>query len=265
MNFEDFLIDFKRVQETHKNFAVVTFVHHRGSAPQETGTRMIVTSEGYFSGTVGGGKLEKAAIEKAMEYIRLQKSTSYFHEWNLQKDLGMSCGGTVSLFFETHNLQRNWNIVIFGAGHVAQELVRVLLRLECHLTCIDSRPEWLERLPADQKLQIKCLSQMQDYVPSLERDDFVVIVTMGHSTDLPIMAELLKSKQVPYLGVIGSDVKAIKLRKGLLELNLSEEKVNSFFCPMGEPIGNNTPAEISISIAAQLLRVRDEYFKKEVL
>ncbi len=265
MNFEDFLIDFKRVQESHKNFVVVTFVNQQGSAPQEMGTRMIVTSEGYFSGTVGGGKLEKAAIEKALEYIRLQKSASYFHEWNLQKDLGMSCGGTVSLFFEAHNLEKNWNIVIFGAGHVAQALVRVLLDLECHLTCIDHRPEWLKRLPADSKLQTICQADMRDSVDNLGPDDFVVVVTMGHATDLPILAKILERKKVPYLGVIGSDVKAAKLRKGLLELNLSQEKVNSFFCPMGEPIGNNTPAEISISIAAQLMRVRDGYFKKEVL
>ena len=265
MSFEDFLNDFKRVQETHKNFVVVTFVNQQGSAPQEMGARMIVTSDGYFSGTVGGGKLENAAIEKAKEYIHLQKAASYFHEWNLQKDLGMSCGGSVSLFFEAHNLERNWNVIIFGAGHVAQELVRVLLRLECQLTCIDHREEWLQRLPSDSKLQTICLPEMQSYVDRLQSDDFVVIVTMGHSTDLPILAKLLQNKKVPYLGVIGSEVKAKKLRKSLLKMSLSQEKVNSFFCPIGEPIGNNTPAEIAVSIAAQLMRVREGYFKKEVL
>ena len=45
-------------------------------------------------------------------------------DWNLQRDIGMTCGGLVKLFFEVYN-RNDWHVVVFGAGHVAQALVKV--------------------------------------------------------------------------------------------------------------------------------------------
>ena len=58
----------------------------------------------------------------------------------------MTCGGTVSLFFESRNVT-DWRIAVFGAGHVTQALARVLVQLPCRLTCIDPRDDWLAQLP----------------------------------------------------------------------------------------------------------------------
>jgi xanthine dehydrogenase accessory factor len=259
MNFEEFLIEFEKAKETQESFVVVTLVGHIGSIPQEMGARLIVNSQGYFAGTVGGGKVEKAAIEHALKYLDQNTQKSFYHEWNLQKDLGMSCGGVVKLFFEIHHKKNNWNIILFGAGHVIQELSRILIRLDCQITCIDSRPEWLEKLPKDAKLTPIQNLEMKDSVENIKSEDFVIISTMGHSTDLPILEKILKSNlELSYLGVIGSDLKSMKLRKNLQELGVSLKKTESFFCPMGEKIGNNTPAEIALSIVAQLLKVRDQ-------
>ena len=263
MNFETFLSDFNRAKDNKKSFVVVTLVNSKGSAPQEVGARMIANSDGYFAGTIGGGKLENAAIQKSLEFLKTGQTGSHFFEWNLQKDIGMSCGGIVSLFFEIHNFKKIWNIAVFGAGHVSQELIRVLLRLECQITCIDSRTEWLQKLPESPKLQKQHVTIMESYVPSLAEDTFVVSATMGHSTDLPILAAILKTKDLPYVGAIGSDVKAIKLRQNLRDLDINEKKVSSFFCPIGEDIGNNTPEEIAISITAQLLKVRTHFLAHE--
>jgi xanthine dehydrogenase accessory factor len=65
------------------------------------------------------------------------------------------------------------------------------------------------------------------------------------------------------VGAIGSDVKAVKLKQNLRDLQISEEKIKSLFCPIGEDFGNNTPEEISISITAQLLRVRSSLLDQE--
>lgn len=261
MGFEDFLSQFEKAKNSGQAFAVVTFVHHMGSAPQEMGSRLIVTSQGYFAGTVGGGKLEKAAIEQAQKFILEHKQPAYFVQWNLQKDLGMSCGGVVSLFFEIHHPASAWPIVIFGAGHVAQELVRVLLRLECQITCYDTRAEWIEKLPQDRKLKTILSDNLADEVAKLSSKSFVVVCTMGHATDLPVLEKILKDREFPYIGAIGSDVKALKLRKNLSALGVSEKQAHAFFCPMGEEFGNNTPEEIAISITAQLLKVRDQLNK----
>ena len=257
MNFEKFLSDFNLAKSNGAAFVVVTLVNSKGSAPQEVGARMIVTSSGYFSGTVGGGKLEMAAIQKAQEYLSSKQFGSHFVEWNLQTDIKMSCGGVVGLFFEIHNPETSWNIIIFGAGHVAQELVRVLLRLECHVTCVDTREEWLSKLPHDDNLKTELSQNLPEYISKLSEESFVILATMGHATDLPILEEILKTKSFSYVGVLGSDIKAKKIRAQLTDLKFSAEKIQSFFCPIGETFGNNTPSEIAISVTSQLLRVRD--------
>jgi xanthine dehydrogenase accessory factor len=80
-------------------------------------------------------------------------------------------------------------------------------------------------------------------------------MTMGHSTDLPILLEILKKKRFPYLGVIGSKAKALRLKKDIEEAGLPP---SSFYCPIGLDIGNNHPPEIAISVAAQLIQIRDQ-------
>jgi xanthine dehydrogenase accessory factor len=82
-------------------------------------------------------------------------------------------------------------------------------------------------------------------------------MTMGHTFDQPILLEILKTRKFPYTGVIGSEAKAAWMRKEIIEAGLSEEMAQSFFCPLGLPLGNNQPQEIAISIAAQLLQERD--------
>ena len=88
-------------------------------------------------------------------------------------------------------------------------------------------------------------------------------MSRGHATDLPVLAEILKTRTAPYIGVIGSKQKAAVLRRELKALELPDEKLTEFCCPIGLPIGNNTPAEISISVAAQLLQRRDEMHRLE--
>ena len=216
---------------------------------------MLVTAQGIAVGTVGGGKIEARALTEAA--LMLQNgAASQFASWNLQTDLGMTCGGMARLFFETFNLSR-WNIAIFGAGHVAQALVRVLLPLPCAITCFDSRGEWLERLPQAPNLRRVLTPDLPAEVEKLPPSTFVVLMTMGHATDLPILRELLP-RDFPYLGVIGSKTKGAALRRTLSQEGFSPEACARFFCPIGLPLGDNHPHEIAISIAAQLLQKRGE-------
>jgi len=115
---------------------VVTVVDTMGSVPQDRGAKMIVTAEGLRFGTVGGGKVETKAIGEAQEMLRAENDeTTKFAQWNLAKDVGMTCGGVVKLYFESHNVGR-WRIVVFGAGHVANAVVNVLIHLDCAVTCL---------------------------------------------------------------------------------------------------------------------------------
>ena len=189
-------------------FVSVTLVDAVGSTPQDAGTKMLVDAGGRVFGTVGGGRVEAQAIDFARQMLADRQSPpTRFVEWNLQRDVGMTCGGVVRLYFEAYNY-RTWRIVIFGAGHVAQSLVRCLVEMECHVVCVDSRLEWLARLPASDKLTIVELAEPSDYVPQTSGDDFVLCMTMGHRTDRPILEAILRQDELPaYLGVIGSRAK----------------------------------------------------------
>ncbi|MCA9135851.1 MAG: XdhC family protein [Planctomycetales bacterium] len=239
-------------------FATVTLVDIRGSAPQIVGAKAIVTSLGIESGTIGGGKIEAAAIRHAQQLLRCEIGTSCdFVTWNLQTDIGMTCGGEVKLFFEVHG-KIDWPIAVFGAGHVAQVLVPMLTQLHCRLTCIDPRADWLAKIPDHPKLVKRCAEHPQDLVAELPPNTFFVLISKGHATDLPVLAQILESRDAPYIGVIGSPQKASVLRRELKQMNLPAIKIDSFICPIGLAIGNNTPAEISISVIAQLIQKRDE-------
>jgi xanthine dehydrogenase accessory factor len=239
-------------------FATVTLIDVRGSAPQITGAKAIVTSAGIVAGTIGGGKIEATAIDHAQGLLAGGDGTScQLVTWNLQTDVGMTCGGEVKLFFEVHG-KVDWPIAVFGAGHVAQVLVPMLLQLHCHVTCIDPRPDWLARIAEHPKLTKRCIDQPRDLVACQPVNTFFVLMSKGHATDLPVLCEILENREAPYVGVIGSPQKASVIRRELKQSGFSPNQLNSFYCPIGIPLGNNTPAEISISVIAQLIQIRDK-------
>lgn len=238
-------------------FVSVTVVDTLGSTPQDRGSKMLVTNEGRTFGTTGGGRIEARCIEEAKKLLTdpTAPKTRYF-QWSLEKDIGMTCGGMVRVYFEAFNVTR-WNVVVFGAGHVAQALIDVLLKLDCRVTCIDPRQEWLARLPESPKLTRVHTADMPAEVARIPDNSFVVLMTAGHSSDSPILVEILRTRKFPYLGVIGSNSKAKRLRQDIERAGLPGEAQRAFHCPIGLSIGSDAPQEIAISVAAQLLQERD--------
>jgi len=260
---KDWLESLSELNAQKQPSVVITLIRSEGSVPQELGAKAIVTENGLHFGTIGGGRVEAKAIEFAIDLLRqlAQSSDKDFArtkilEWNLVKDVGMTCGGTITFLFEVFALPA-WKIVVFGAGHVAQELVPLLCRLDCQITCVDERADWLERLRDHRKLNKIHSSSPAELVPQFPENTFFVLMTQGHRTDLPILYKILQGRLPPYVGVIGSASKALVLRKDLAKLGIPPALAESFHCPMGLPIGNSTPAEIAISITAQLIGIRD--------
>lgn len=262
----------------HTPFVCVTIVDAQGSVPQEIGAKMLVTNSGLYHGTVGGGKVETRAIKEAIAMLASEtaahsstkpadngdapappRNRTRFAVWSLDRDIGMTCGGSVKVFFESYNTN-TWHITVFGAGHCANALVSLLEKLDCRILCIDPRQEWLDKIPDSPKLVKKQVAEMPSYVAQIPDDSFVVLMSMGHSTDKPILLEILRNwhaRQFPYLGVIGSRAKAARLYRDLEEAGLPKSYKDLFYCPVGLELGSNEPQEIAISVAAQLLQIRD--------
>lgn len=245
--------------DADESFVIITMTKVRGSAPQDVGAKLILGESGILFGTVGGGKIENHCIEEGKKLLaKKEYCAPLSYTWNLQKDIGMTCGGEVSLLFETYTKKSKWNIAIFGAGHISQDLTRTLLNLNCELKVIDNRKEWLAKLPEHPRLTIVHNEEMKNEIAPLEDNTFVALMTMGHAKDVPILFEALTTRNFPYLGVIGSRAKRNTMERELKEMGLSEKLIKSFTCPVGEDIGSNSPPEIAISITAQLLKRRDK-------
>lgn len=239
---------------------VVTITRARGSIPGEVGAKALVGRSGIQVGNLGGGKVEAAAVREALRLLAERESEPVFEvTWNLQRDLGMTCGGEVSFLFEKLSAGPLWHLVVCGAGHVAQALVPLLATLSCRVDVVDPRPEWLSRFRPHLAVS---LHQEDDELTAarevIGRESFVICVTQGHSTDLPIVQWVLHEfPEIPFIGVIGSAVKRAKLIAELRKAGVKEELLEKVHCPLGLAVGGNDPAEIAISIAAQLLEIRE--------
>lgn len=233
-----------------------------GSTPQDTGAKMLVTADGLLAGTVGGGKVEARAIELAREILATRSSAPRLVNWSLKGDVGMTCGGSVKLYFEPHPARGDaasaaWPVWIFGAGHVVHALVPLLAPLDCQLTIVDPRREWLDRTPRAANARYFQADAPETLVPDIPADAFVLCLGKGHAADLPILHRALAERDFPYVGVIGSAAKAEILRRELAAAGLAPERAARFHCPVGLPFGTNALHEIALSIAAQLVSERD--------
>ncbi len=263
----ELLEEIKRLPK-NESYVVVTLVNAARSVPQEVGAKMLITQQcsmAPLKGTIGGGSVEREAVEYALKLLADPQAKSELKFFHLKDDLEMACGGEVNLFFEIVR-PRQWNIAIYGAGHVAQNLVPLLLKLDCHLHCFDSRQEWLDKLPEHSQLT-KYILEVQDgevkpFIKLLPENCYHLVMTYGHLLDLPVAQEILRAKKVAYLGIIGSRSKSKTLAQKLLAAGVDAAKVEQIYSPVGLPFGNNTPPEIAISIAAQLLAVRDGVMEK---
>ena len=237
-------------------FVLVTITQVRGSVPGVLGGKALVTAEGLVGGNLGGGKVEARAVVRAQEMLGGEARVAS-ELWNLQRDVGMTCGGEMGFLFEHVRAEEVWHVVVFGAGHVSQALVRVLAGMRCVVEVVDERSEWLGRLPEAGNVRRREVASFVDGVQWVKATSFVLSITKGHASDRPVLREVLRRfPEIPYLGVIGSASKRAVLMRELREDGIGMELLDRVICPVGLPIGGNDPAEIAISIAAQLLERR---------
>ena len=150
-------------------------------------------------------------------------------------------------------------VYIFGGGHVAQELVPVLAHVGFRCIIMDDRAEFTkpELFPGAEAVICGDLQRIGDYM-DIGSEDYVCVMTRGHAYDTVVQAQVLKCRPT-YCGVIGSAFKAAGVRKTLKEkYGLIDEELDLVTTPIGLNIKGETPAEIAISIAAQMILHRAE-------
>lgn len=258
----DVLQETARLESARIPHVLITVAGVQGSTPQDLSAKMLVGADGRLAGTIGGGKLEAAALRYAAEILSSRTDVTELVEWDLKTDIGMTCGGRVTLLFEAC-AAAPWTVAIFGAGHISQALVRLMIHLPVALEVRDTRAEWINQLPQAPNLKALITADLPAAVGDLSDGAFVLCLTQGHQTDRPVLERALREGRFPFVGVIGSRSKAAVLRRELREAGLDEQTAATFHCPLGLELGSNHPQEIAISIAAQLLQERDKVYAYE--
>ncbi len=156
----------------------------------------------------------------------------------------------------TEPLMRAGRVYIFGGGHVGQALVPVLANIGFRVTVYDNRLELADmaHFPAAEEVIYGSYEAISEKV-TLTENDYVVIMTPGHQGDFALLEQVLRYK-TRYVGCIGSRHKIARTRELLRQAGIAEEAILSVHSPIGLPIGAETPAEIAISIAAELISCR---------
>jgi xanthine dehydrogenase accessory factor len=230
---------------------LATVIESLGSAPREEGARMLIRADGTTAGTIGGGAIEKVIADRAMTLMNAP--SPQFVRYEL-KDIGMSCGGSMGIFLEPlHPAPR---LIIFGAGHIGTALAQIGRMLDFSVVVVDNRPEFAnrERLPwADTVIAEDYQSALKKILPL--DNAYVIILTHKHAHDFEILERCVQ-QTFHYLGMIGSKTKVAKAFQQLREKGIGEAVIQRIHAPIGVDIGANTPAEIALSIAAELVAVR---------
>lgn len=154
------------------------------------------------------------------------------------------------------NLISSGQVYIFGGGHVAQALVPLLASVDFRCIVLEDREEFcrLELFPGAVETRLTDIAEAEVY-EDIQEEDFICIMTRGHKDDLTVQAHALKTP-ANYIGVIGSRRKAAGVFAKLKEQGFTEKELSRIKTPIGLEIQAETPAEIAVSIAAELILQR---------
>jgi xanthine dehydrogenase accessory factor len=252
---------------------LVTVKESRGSAPAKAGARMLTGAAGRILGTVGGGVVEHECLKTAAEALAGKTGLvrEFYYNGRDAENLGLICGGEIVVAFEyvtqeaaaalereeRERLAAEGRVYIFGGGHVAQALVPVLAAADFACVVLEDRAEFCrkELFPGAEEVTQIDNSSISDFITVTERD-YLVLVTRGHKDDLLVLAQALQTP-ARFIGMIGSRRKTAAVFSSLLEQGRGEEELARVHAPIGLKIGAKTPAEIAVSIAAQLIQMRN--------
>ncbi|MBD2754449.1 XdhC family protein [Spirosoma validum] len=149
-------------------------------------------------------------------------------------------------------------LFIIGGGHCALALSRLMSQMDFYIRVYDNRPE-LHTMQlndvAHEKILVDSYSELTDLIPS-GNHHYVVVMTFGYRTD-DLAIRALLDKQLMYVGVLGSQTKIKKLFSDYRAEGISDDKLKRIHAPIGLTINSQTPEEIAVSIAAQIIRVKN--------
>lgn len=320
------LIEIYQTVEKRIPIVVATVINSRGSTPRTAGSKMIVYGDGQISGSIGGGPIERDAIERALLVIDSKRGEIISYDLRkdgLSNDLDLICGGQMEVMLEYVDTCREnellygtvrqkvekeepflWKVLIkevdggielerdiqevtgkagtknlkaslhksveglvfvepvppsqtayiVGAGHVSREIAKLTIQIGIKTLIFDDRTSFANesRFPEADGIYV-CPEYAKIFAPfEITLNSYIIIVTRGHSYDKEVLRQALKTG-AGYIGMMGSRKKRTTIYDALMAEGFDSEELDRVHCPIGLPINAETPAELAVSIVAELI------------
>ena len=240
-----------------ERLVVATVVKTIGAAPCGVGSKVMVRMDGSIYGSMAGPHTDNKVLQEALN--ALHEGKSYVTHVHIDADQGEavgSCGATLEVFFEV--LRSESRLIIAGAGYVAQALARMATNLDFRIVVVDDRRDLADPQSFGSGIQLT-FGDVQQTIRELEPDEssWIVIVTRGHHLDKEALRAALETRAA-YVGMIGSPNKVKRIFKDLRQEGFPAERLAQVHAPIGLDLGAETPDEIALSIAAEIVMLRKQ-------
>jgi len=236
--------------------ALATIVARKGSTPRKDAAKMLVYEDGRRAGTIGGGCTEDEVCCEALTAIR--RGTPRLLRIDLTgdeaEDGGLICGGTMEVYVEP--ILPDPTLVIFGAGHVGKCVADIAGTIGFRIIVVDDRIKYAnrDRFPDAKAIVVDAWKEAFEQL-SVNESTYLLIVTRGHQYDLACLRYALATT-AGYIGLLGSRRKIQLFYAELEKEGFDPAAFARVHGPVGLPIGAESPEEIAVSIAAELVSVR---------
>ncbi len=241
-----------RLKKARIPAALATVVDTEGSTPRKAGAKMIIQKDGSITGTIGGGQTEADTIQAAKEVI--QQGTPRTISFSLTEEHGAVCGGSIVVYLEPLIIPEH--LIVVGDGHVGKTVTQSAQQAGFMVSMIGVSGRKENSATAENSLH-RPLDKLGETFDAIGADanTFIFIATSDHNQDFQSVNAAL-STDACYIAVLGSKKKKAAMKQYLAEKGYSDEAFSRIVSPAGLDIGAETPAEIAVSIVAQMIKIR---------
>lgn len=220
-----------------KPVALATLLRKSGRELEPVG-KLFVETDGRSGGTLGDASLDERAREAAAEALR--QGTARV----------VALGDDSDLLVEP--VLAKPRLVVVGGGHVGLALARMASQLDYEVTVVEDRPEFATRERFPEGVEVMCADMVEALsTMPIGWNTFIVVATRGHKLDSHCLRAAVKT-EARYIGLLGSKRKTILIERMLRDEGVPEDRIRAVRAPIGLDLGGRTPAEIALSIMAEL-------------
>lgn len=250
---DDILAELLAARDRREACVLATVAATRGSVPRAPGAKALIFPDQRIIGTVGGGKFEALVVADAQAALAEKAvllKTYPLHEASAES-FGAICGGEVTVLLEPQFVKET--VVIVGAGHCGQALCRLARDCGWLVVLLDDRADLLAACDAHERRQ----SSAPDFIAARawRHDEALVLVSRNFELDREALAAALAHPGAGYVGMIGSARKVRRVFDELRVRGFTDADFARVCAPIGLDLGGDAPAEIAVSVFAEMMAV----------